>query len=140
MSNIIKDHMARMLTSVCEDDFLKDVIELMSKTEMSVFPVVNSENKFMGTIYSNNILKDITSNQYGIEQVAENLKVIKERRVKEYMSTNIAVVRELDEMHNVADVMLDNQESYLFVINREEKLRGYLSRADLLYYLLEISE
>jgi len=132
--------MIRMIASVCEDEPLRDVIGLMYKTEMSIFPVVSSENKFLGTIYSNNILRDITPNQYGIEQIAENLEVIKERKVKEYMSTNIAVVRELDQMNNVADVMLDNQESYLFVINKEEKLRGYLSRADLLYYLLEVSK
>lgn len=150
MGTIVKDYMMRTLISVCEDDSVDDVIRFMHQTEMSVFPVVSYENRFLGTIYSKNILKNIIPEQYGfleshrllyeINQAAENLSEIKGRRVKEYMSNNTAAVRELDKMDNVADVMLDNQESYLFVINEEDKLRGYISRADLLFYLLDVGE
>ncbi|TDX48041.1 HPP family protein [Orenia marismortui] len=148
--SIVRKYMMRTLNSVCEEDRIEDVIKAMYKVEMSVLPVVDSENRFMGTIYSKNILKNIIPEQYGIleshrllyevNQAAENLEEIKDRKVEEYMSTNTAAVRELDKMDNIADIMLDNKESYLYVVNDDNKLRGYISRADLLYYLLEVGE
>ena len=148
--HLVEDYMMRTLNSVCTTDDISEVIRLMHKTEMSVLPVVDWENNFLGTIYSNNILKNVLPEQYGfletrrllheVNQAAENLKDIKEREVTDYMSSKKLTVREDDKMNNVADIMLDNEESYLFVVNEEEKLRGYISRADLLYYLLEVGE
>lgn len=147
---IVKDYMLRTLVSVCEEDSLEEAIRILYKAEMSVLPVVNEENKFLGTIYSENILKNIIPEKYGyldsnrllyeINQAAENLTDIKDRKVKEYMSTRTSAVREGDKMYKIADVMLDNKESILFVINDTGNLRGYISRSDLLYYLLEICD
>ena len=146
--HLVKDYMMRTLNSVCAIDNVEDVIRLMHKTEMSVLPVVDCENNFLGTIYSKNILKNVLPEQYGfletrrllheVNQAAENLADIKSRDVSEFMSKKKLTVREDDKMNNVADIMLDNEESYLFVVNQEEKLRGYISRADLLFYLLEV--
>ncbi|MGM0502344.1 MAG: CBS domain-containing protein [Bacillota bacterium] len=148
--HLVKDYMMRTLNSVSTTDDVEDVIRLMHRTEMSVLPVVDCENNFLGTIYSNNILKNVLPEQYGfletrrllheVNQAAENLGDIKDRDVTDYMSRKKLTVREDDKMNNVADIMLDNEESYLFVVNQREKLRGYISRADLLYYLLEVSE
>ncbi len=43
-------------------------------------------------------------------------------------------------MDDMASIIIKNKESYLYVVNKEDKLRGYISRADLLYYLLEVGE
>ncbi|OCL27193.1 CBS domain-containing protein [Orenia metallireducens] len=146
----VRKYMMRTMNSVCEEDSIEDVIRVMHKIEMSVLPVVDDENKFLGTIYSRNLLKNIIPEQYGfleshrllyqVNQAAENLAEIKDRKVKEYMSTNTTAVKENDKMDNIADIMLDNKESYLYVVNDDNKLRGYISRADLLYYLLEVGE
>ena len=148
--NKVKNYMMRTLNSVGENDTLKEVIDTMYRTEMSVLPVVDEDNKFMGTIYGENILKNILPEQYGlleshrllyeVNQAAENLQEIKNKAVKEYMSGATSVVKENDRMDNVADIMLDNEESYLYVVNDERKLRGYISRADLLYYLSDVGE
>ncbi|MFP4015493.1 MAG: HPP family protein [Halanaerobiales bacterium] len=145
---IVKDYMMRTLISVCEEDHLDEAIRIMYQAEMSVLPVVNEENKFLGTIYSENILKNIIPEKYGyldsnrllyeINQAAENLMEIRGREVKEYMSTRTSAIRENDKMYKIADVMLDNKESILFVVNEQGNLRGYISRADLLYYLLKV--
>ncbi|MFO7819169.1 MAG: CBS domain-containing protein [Halanaerobacter sp.] len=148
--HLVKNYMMRTLNSVCTTDDVSEVIRLMHKTEMSVLPVVDWENNFLGTIYSNNILKNVLPEQYGfldtrrllheVNQAAENLADIKDREVTDYMSRKKLTVLEDDKMNNVADIMLDNEESYLFVVNEEEKLRGYISRADLLFYLLEVGD
>lgn len=137
----------RSLNSVSEEDTVQEVIKAMHKMEMSVLPVVDEENRFLGSIYGENILRNIIPEQYGmleshrllyeINQAAENLKEIESNKIKEYMSTNTSVVKEMDNMNNLADIMLDNEESYLYVVNEEGKLRGYISRGDLLYYLSE---
>ncbi|MDI3547269.1 MAG: hypothetical protein PWR10_921 [Halanaerobiales bacterium] len=146
----VKKYMMRTLVSVCEDDILEDVIKVMYKSEMSVLPVVDSENKFLGTIYSKNILKNIIPEKFGfldskqllyeINHAAENLSDIKGRKVSEYMSTKTMAVSEEDKMYKIADIMLDNKESILFVVNERGNLRGYISRADILYYLLAVAK
>ncbi|HLV10131.1 MAG TPA: CBS domain-containing protein [Halanaerobiales bacterium] len=149
MPAVVKKYMSRTLVSVCKDDQLEEAIEIMYKAEISVLPVVDQENKFLGTIYSENILKNIIPEKYGfmnsnrllyeINQAADNLKEIKGRTVKKYMSTRTSAVLENDKMHKIADIMLDNRESILFVVNERGNLRGYISRADLLYYLLRVA-
>ncbi|AGB40731.1 CBS-domain-containing membrane protein [Halobacteroides halobius DSM 5150] len=148
--SIVKKYMMRTLNSVCASDKLEDVIEVMHRTEMSVLPVVSYENEFLGTIYGKNILRNIIPEEYGfleshrllyeVNQAAENLDEIKDKKVKEYMSTNTVPIKEMSKMDNLADIMLHNDESYLFVINEDNKLRGYISRADLLCYLLDVGE
>lgn len=143
---IVKNYMMRSLTSVSYEDTIEDAIIYMHKTEMPILPVVDEENHFVGTIYSKNILKNIIPEQYGFinsqrilydrNQAAENLSEIKDRKVEEYMITNTDTVLERDNMDKIADIMLNNKESYLFVTNDEGYLRGYISRGDLLYYLL----
>ncbi len=145
--SIVKDYMFRTLNSVSKDDLIEDVIKIMYKTELSVLPVVDPENKLLATIYSNNILKNIIPEQFGfleshrifyeINQSVENLAEIKGRKVSEYMSKNTDFVHEDDDMNKIADIMLHNKESLLFVVNEAGFLRGYISRADLLHYLLD---
>ncbi|MFW6007418.1 MAG: HPP family protein [Bacillota bacterium] len=146
----VKKYMMRTLNSVGPEDTIEHIIKFMHKTEMTVFPVVDKTNKFIGSLYSKTILKNIIPEQYGfmksnqilqeIYQAAESMKEIKDRKVKEYMSTSITAVNENDNMNNLAQVMLSNNEQYLFVVNEQDKLRGYISRADLLYYLLKVSQ
>ena len=148
--SLVKDYMMRTLNSVSENDSIEFVIKFMCKREMAVLPVVDEHNKFLGTIYSQNILKNVMPEQYGfmdshrmlyrINQAGEKLAEIKDRQVKEYMLNNVDPVKEKDNMDKITKVMLDNQESYIFVVNDNGNLRGYISRADLLCYLLEVSE
>lgn len=142
--------MLKTLNSICADELIGDVIRYMRKAGMTVLPVVDHENKFVGTIYSKNILKNIIPEHYGfmeshrilyeINQAAEKMSEIKDRKVQDYMSTSTETVKETDNMNNLAHIMLNNNESILFVTNKNNKLRGYISRADLLSYLLNISE
>lgn len=147
---IVKNYMMRSLNSVALDDTIEDTIIYMHKTEMPILPVVDKENHFKGTIYSKNILKNIIPEQYGFinrqkilydrNQAAETLSDIKSRKVKEYMLTKTKTISEQDNMDKIAEIMLNNKESYLFVTNNKGYLRGYISRGDLLYYLLSTTE
>ena len=144
---IVKTYMTRTLNSVGIEDSVGDVIIAMYKAKMAVLPVVDDDNNFLGTIYSKNFLKNIIPEEYGyleshrllydVNQAAENLEEIKNRKVKEYMLSSTTSVKEESNIDNIANIMLDNKESYLYVINNNGKLRGYISRADLLYYLLK---
>jgi len=146
----VKDYMMRSLNSVCHTDSIEDTIIYMHKTEMPILPVVDEENTFVGTIYSKNILKNIIPEQYGFinsqrilydrNQASENLSEIKSKKVEEYMLTKTKSIAENDDMDKIAEIMLNNKESYIFVTNQEGYLRGYMSRGDLLYYLLNNSD
>lgn len=147
--NIVKDYMLRTLNSVCPGDTVGDVIRFMHKARLSVLPVVDENNRFLGTIYGNNILRNIIPEEYGminsqqllyeINHARENLDMIRDRPVEDYMSTRASPVKESDRMNKIAEIMLNNQESIIFVVNERRRLRGYISRADLLCYLLQIA-
>ena len=148
--SIVRDYMMRTLNSVTVEDTIEYTIKFMCKREMAVLPVVDENNKFIGTIYSQNIFKNVLPEQYGmmdshkilyeINHAAENLGEIKNKKVKDYMHSNIKAVKENDSMDKVTNVMLKNQESYIFVTNNQGNLRGFISRADLLLYLMKVSE
>ncbi|RQD78749.1 MAG: CBS domain-containing protein, partial [Halanaerobium sp. MSAO_Bac5] len=117
------------------------------KSELSVLPVVDHQNIFIGTIYSNNILKNIIPESFGfidssrlfyeVNEAVENLKYVKDEKVEKYMSKNRDAVRESSNMKKIAEMMLENKESLLFVVNDKGYLRGFIERSQLLHYLLD---
>src|SRR6056297_1926894 len=143
----VKDYMIRTMNSVTPDDSIRKAIILMYRSEQSVLPVVDHQNQFMGTIYSNNILKNIIPESFGfldssrlfyeVNEAVENLKHVKDEKVGKYMSRNRDAVKENSDMKKIADIMLNNKESMLFVINEKGFLRGFIERSNLLHYLLD---
>ena len=59
----VKDYMVRTMNSITPDDSIRKAIIIMYRSEQSVLPVVDHQNLFVGTIYSNNILKNIPLSQ-----------------------------------------------------------------------------
>lgn len=143
----VKDYMIRTMNSVAPDDNICKAIILMYRSEQSVLPVVDHQNQFVGTIYSNNILKNIIPESFGfldssrlfyeVNEAVENLKYVKDENVEKYMAHNRDAVTEDSEMKKVADIMLNNKESLLFVTNEKGFLRGFIERSNLLHYLLD---
>jgi len=146
----VKDYMIRTMNSVTPDDSIRKAIILMYRSEQSVLPVVDHQNQFMGTIYSNNVLKNIIPESFGfldssrlfyeVNEAVENLKHVKDEKVEKYMSRNRHAVKENSDMKKIADLMLNNKESMLFVINEKGFLRGFIERSNLLHYLLDEAE
>lgn len=146
----VRDYMVRTMNSVTPEDSIKKAIKLMYRSEQSVLPVVDDQNLFIGTIYSNNILKNIIPESFGfldssrlfyeVNEAVENLKYIKSEKVEKYMSRNRDAVKEDSDMKKTADIMLNNKESLLFVISERGYLRGFIERSNLLHYLLDETE
>ena len=143
----VRKYMIRTMNSVSPDDSINKVIKNMYKSELSVLPVVDHQNIFIGTIYSNNILKNIIPESFGfidstrlfyeVNEAVENLKHVKDEKVEKYMSKNRDAVKESSNMKKIAEMMLENTESLLFVVNDKGYLRGFIERSQLLHYLLD---
>lgn len=146
----IKNLMIRSMVSVCSYDTLEYTIELMQKSQMNVLPVVDDQNVYLGSIYSRNLLKNILPEEYGylesarllhnVNQAANNLYEIKNKVVEDYMLKKVTALKDTDEMKHVAEIMLKNKESVVFITNDRGRLRGYINRGDLLLYLLKVGE
>ena len=150
MLSRVRDYMVRTMNSVTPEDSIKKAIKLMYRSEQSVLPVVDEQNIFIGTIYSNNVLKNIIPETFGfldssrlfyeVNEAVENLKYVKDEKVEKYMSRNRDAVQEDSDMKKTADIMLNNKESLLFVISERGYLRGFIERSNLLHYLLDETE
>ncbi|PUU88578.1 MULTISPECIES: HPP family protein [Halanaerobium] len=148
--SLVRDYMIRTMNSVTPEDNIRKAIILMYRSEQSVLPVVDHQNQFVGTIYSNNILKNIIPESFGfldssrlfyeVNEAVENLKYVKDENVGKYMARNRDAVKEKSDMKKIADIMLNNKESLLFVVNDEGFLRGFIERSNLLHYLLDEAE
>jgi len=148
--SIVKEYMIRTMNSITPDDSIRKAIILMYRSEQSVLPVVDHQNQFIGTIYSNNILKNIIPESFGfldssrlfyeVNEAVENLKYVKDEKVEKYMARNRDAVKENSDMKKIADIMLSNKESLIFVINEKGYLRGFIERSNLLHYLLDEAE
>src|SRR6056297_3486132 len=123
----VKDYMIRTMNSVTPDDSIRKAIILMYRSEHSVLPVVDNQNKMVGTIYSNNILKNIIPESFGFLDSSRLFYEVNED-VEKYMSQNRDAVKENSDMKKIADIMLNNKESMLFVVNDENYLRGFIER------------
>lgn len=92
------------MNSVTPEDNIRKAIILMYRSEQSVLPVVDHQNQFVGTIYSNNILKNIIPESFGfldssrlfyeVNEAVENLKHVKDENVEKYMARNRDAVKE----------------------------------------------
>lgn len=123
--SLVRDYMIGTMSSVTLSDSIKKAI-IMYRAELSVLPVVDYHNRFVGTIYSNNISKNIIPESFGVldssklfyevNEELENLKSVKNENLSRYMVSNKNMIKENEEMKKVADIMLNNKESLLFVI------------------------
>jgi predicted transcriptional regulator len=108
------------MNSITPDDSIRKAIIIMYRSEQSVLPVVDHQNLFVGTIYSNNILKNIIPESFGfldssrlfyeVNEAVENLKYVKDEKVEKYMARNRDAVKENSDMKKIADIMLNNKE------------------------------
>lgn len=113
-----------MLTDVYEsipiDKKLKDLVELIKKSEKNIFAVTDGKDRFAGIIELNDIKQKIF-------QVDQFDKI----SVKAMMKKPPAVLQEGQDMHSVMEQFDVTQSWYLPVLNKERKFMGFISKTKL---------
>lgn len=136
----VRDIMIRDVAAVSPDMQLKEVAQIMSARHISGVPVVDGEGKPVGVISE----KDFLSTMGGadvrtlMEVIAQCLRgrsclavPIHVRIATDIMSTPVITVNEETPMMEAADIMTKRRINRVPVVDRNGRLVGIISRADI---------
>lgn len=124
---IVKDIMNLKSPVLHEEDTILNASKFMKEERIRNLPVVNVENKLVGLITLREIIETVFSNPEKI-------------LVKDSMIKIIATVSPEASLKSAIEVMMVNKYGCLPVIDKEHKLVGMVSEADLLSKLYELSD
>lgn len=123
LSEIITDE----YSSIAIDKKLKDLVEIIKKSEKNIFAVVDGKERFAGIIE----LNDIKQKLFMPEQ-------FEKISVRSIMKKPAAVLKEDENMHAVMEKFDTTQSWYLPVLDEHRKFRGFISKTKLFNKYREI--
>jgi CBS domain-containing protein len=116
----VSDYMTRDVTVVSPNDTLQQAAKVMGQIDSGVLPV-GENDRLVGMI---------TDRDIAIRAVAEG-KDPAQTRVRDVMTAEVRYCYEDDAVGDASDIMSELQIRRLPVINREKRLVGILSLADI---------
>ena len=155
--SVVSEIMNKNVVSVHPEDRLEDVVKILTENRISGLPVVDKNNKVVGIITDRDILiysEDIVSLPFvpvsvwsfpyalPIDSVEFNRDAerFNKTQVKEIMSKRIHAVKEDAPWHDAVILMRKNAINRVPVVDEAGRLKGILTRTDLLNYIAEEKE
>lgn len=149
--------MNTQVVSVHPDDKLETVVRILTENKISGLPVVNEDNKVIGIITDRDLLlyserlKIVPYIDYsswvlpytyipGNFTYEKNASLFKKTAVEEVMSKKVVSVRETASWYEVIGVMRKNSVNRVPVTDEKGRLKGIITRTDLLYHIGEDDE
>ncbi len=122
MTNKLKvaDYMTRNVITLSPDDTVEDAINLIEKTGHDGFPVVDKDGKVIGYVSSIDLLR-------------KDPKM----KIRDVMSKELYVAMDFMDLKDVARVMFRTGHSKLPVVDRNGRLVGIISNADVIRSQIE---
>lgn len=117
----VSEVMTEDVETVGPEASLKEAAETMSRMDVGVLPAVDDGNRVIGVITD----RDITVRAVALGKDPDNT------HVREAMSPGVKYVYDYDDVDDVADTMADLQIRRLPVVDRDERLVGIVSLADI---------
>lgn len=126
-SIVLEDMLQDTYQSIQIDKKLKDLIELIKKSEKNIFAVVDGKERFTGIIELNDIKQKIFQPD-----------LFEKTSIKSMMKKPAAVLYADQDMHSVMEKFDVTQSWYLPVLNKEKKFIGFISKTKLFNKYREI--
>ncbi|MES2430286.1 MAG: chloride channel protein [Bacteroidota bacterium] len=113
--------------SISFDKQLKDLIEIIKRSEKNIFAIEDAKGKFIGIVELNDIKQKI----FHPEKFSK-------LSVRSLMKKPSAILREDENMHSVMEKFDTSQSWYLPVLNNDKKFVGFISKTKLFAKYREI--
>jgi len=141
----IKDVINREVVTISPEETLDKIIELMKEKGIGRLPVVK-DGKILGVVTRDDILVreekaplppviafwDLLITLPGNKDFQNKLRKISSYKASDLMSEDYLVSHEEDDLEEVVTKMLEEGYPYTLVVE-EEKLRGIITKSDLIY-------
>lgn len=109
---------------VFADNSLLHAMLILKESNYTQIPVLDFENRFMGLISLHQIYKSLE------EDLFKNFDNLSNYKVKDHIDTHYAKVYDDFELEDVLKLLTDY--NFVNVIDREEKLKGIITRSSIL--------
>ena len=113
--------------SITIDKKLKDLVEIIKKSEKNIFAVVDGKERFAGIIELNDIKQKLFSPEQ-FEKIS----------IRSIMKKPAAILREEENMHSVMEKFDATQSWYLPVLDNNRRFKGFISKTKLFAKYREI--
>lgn len=117
----VSEVMTQDVETVAPEASLQEAAETMSRMDVGVLPAVDDGNRVIGVITD----RDIAVRAVALGKDPANTHVC------DAMSPGVKCVHDYDEVDDVADAMADLQIRRIPVVDRDERLVGIVSLADI---------
>lgn len=116
----VADYMTRNVITLSPDDTVEDAINLIEKTGHDGFPVVDGDGKVIGYVSSIDLLRKDPKMKIG-----------------DVMSKDLYVARDFMDLKDIARVMFRTGHSKLPVVDKDGRLVGIITNADVIRSQIE---
>ena len=114
-------------TSISIDKKLKDLIEIIKRSEKNIFAVHDSKQRFVGIVELNDIKQKIF-----------HPEMFEKTSIKSIMKKPAAILYHDDDMHKVMEKFDSTQSWYLPILDKNKKFTGFISKTKLFQKYREI--
>lgn len=129
---IVKDYMTSKLITFEPDTNILDIAKTMLKKRITGAPVLDKDGNIIGLIDDKDCLRIVVDTLYHNQPIVSHT-------AKEYMSNVMKTVDINTEILEVANIFLSTPYKRLLVTDKEGKLRGNISRRDILRAIHDLS-
>ncbi len=128
----ISKYMAKDLITFTADAEITEVIDTLLKHRISGAPVLNEKEEIIGVIDDKDCLHTL------VDSVYHNVP-IRKRHVKSYMTDVYKTINIEADIVDAASVFLKSKYKRLLVVDDKGKLKGQISRRDILRAIKEVN-
>ena len=128
----ITKYMAKKLVTFTADTELTEVIDKLLEERISGAPVLNNNNEIIGVIDDKDCLRTL------VDSVYHNVP-IRKKQVKSYMTDIYKTIHIDSDIVDAANIFLNSNYKRLLVVDDNEKLKGQISRRDILSAIKDVN-
>ncbi|MGD8388331.1 MAG: CBS and ACT domain-containing protein [Desulfobacteraceae bacterium] len=134
---LVKNWMSRNVETVGPDDSMLDAVNRIREHKILMLPVMDG-GKLVGVITDRDIKRASASDASTLE-IHELMYLISKIKVRDIMSKKVVTVPEDFTVEETAEVLLENRISGVPVVDREGKITGVITQADIFRVLISIT-
>ncbi|MBA7469008.1 A-adding tRNA nucleotidyltransferase [subsurface metagenome] len=147
---LAKDIMTKKVITISKDATLAELAKLLIKNKISGVPIVDKREELVGIVTEADLIIKESNLPFPLsfsfaflesyESYTKSTKEYLETRVEEVMSTNVKTAREDMPISKVVNIMINNNINRLPILNKDSKLTGIITRADVIKSMIKKSK
>ena len=141
---LVKEIMTTDLHTLTSDNTVKEAANLMLDKNISIIPVIDSDNKLLGVVTQSDFIgkkvevphaimgiKQIFGETFHSKNVEDVFAAVRDKKLGDVMTTNLKTVNPEETLNHVLNVLINNDLKRIPVVDGD-KLVGVITRRDIM--------